>query len=184
MRIITAKKLSKNLRPDLYYSAFWKIDFDKLQQMGIYNLIIDVDSTIAHTDSDDVESEAADALFTALSKGFKICLVSNAITGKCKEKRVAKMAEQFNIPYVAANFFNRKPNSKPFLKGLSFMKAQPKHTAVIGDQIFTDVLGGNRMGMTTILVKPLGPVHWTTVFLLRRYREMRILKKFKIELCD
>lgn len=180
------KNAKHRYRPDLYYSAFWKIDFEELAARGIRNLIIDVDSTIALQTSYHVDPLAAKTLRYVLETGLieKACLVSNTMAGKRKEKRLEMMAQQFGIPFVAANFFHRKPNPKPFLKGLEYMDANPEETAVIGDQIFTDIQGGNRLGMFTILVKPLGPVHWTTVVLFRRFRERRILKKLGIELCD
>jgi HAD superfamily phosphatase (TIGR01668 family) len=174
------------LKPDLYYSAIWNIDFSVLQKMGIKNLIIDVDSTIAHNDSWEIDERARESILNILESGIikQACLVSNIATGKKREQRVAKMAQELNIPYVAAKLFHLKPNPKPFLLGLKCMNALPEETAVIGDQIFTDIVGGNRLGMVTLLVKPLGNVHWSTVFTLKRYREQKILKKFGIELAD
>ena len=179
------KKLDK-YRPDFYYSAFWNIDFNELSERGIKNLIIDVDSTIAHNDSGEIEPRVKDILKKVLDDGTieRACLVSNTMAGKRKEERVARMARELDIPYVAAKFFFRKPNKKPFLMGLEYMNAQPGETAVIGDQIFTDVLGGNRLGMMTVLVKPLGKVHWSTIYTLRRFRERLLLRKMKKELDD
>lgn len=173
-------------RPDYYYSAFWKIDFRELTGRGIKNLIIDVDSTIAHNDSGEVEIRAKETLKNLMKEGIieKACLVSNTMAGKRKEERVARMAMELDIPYVAAKFFHSKPHRRPFLMGLEFMNATAEETAVIGDQIFTDVLGGNRLGMVTILVQPLGKVHWSTIYSLRRYREKILLKKMKKELDD
>lgn len=179
----SGKKIDR-FRPDYYYSAFWKIDFRELSKRGIKNLIIDVDSTIAHNDSGEVESQAGDVLREIINKGIieKACLVSNTIAGRRKEERVARMARELDIPYVAAKLFHSKPHKKPFLMGLEFMNAVPEETAVIGDQIFTDVLGGNRLGMITVLVQPLGKVHWSTVYSLRRFREKILLRKMKKEL--
>lgn len=173
-------------RPDYYYSAFWKIDFSELTKRGVKNLIIDVDSTIAHNDSGEVEIRAKEALTAVMREGIikKACLVSNTMAGKRKEERVARMARELEIPYVAAKLFHSKPHKKPFLMGLEFMNAIPEETAVIGDQIFTDVLGGNRLGMVTILVQPLGKVHWSTIYTLRRFREKILLKKMNKELDD
>ncbi len=61
------------------------------------------------------------------------------------------------------------------------MNSQPENTAIIGDQIFTDVLGGKRLGLYTILVRPLGEDHWTTRLTGRRRREIRILKRLGFE---
>ncbi|MCE1246802.1 MAG: HAD hydrolase-like protein [Firmicutes bacterium] len=174
------------LKPDLYYSALWNIDFEELAKRGVENLIIDVDSTIAHNDSWEIDDRARKAILGILAGGKikNACLVSNIATGQKREQRVAKMAAELSIPYVAARLFHLKPNPKPFLLGLKCMNAQPENTAVIGDQIFTDIIGGNRLGMVTILVKPLGKVHWSTIFTFKRYREKKILQKFGMELAD
>jgi HAD superfamily phosphatase (TIGR01668 family) len=179
------KKKTDLLKPSLYYSAFWKIDFEELAKKGIKYLIIDVDSTIAPSHSPHVDSRVIESLEKAFTSGYikKACIVSNTIYKK-KEPRVKSMAELLEIPYVCAGLFNQKPNSEPFLKGLELMGATPNETAVIGDQLFTDILGGNKLGMLTILVKPLGPVHWTTILFLRHLRQNRLLKKMGLKLDD
>jgi uncharacterized protein len=173
------------LRPDKYYSAFWMIDFEKLAAEGIRYLIIDVDSTIAGAYSKHVDPRAKETLEYILKEGImeQACLVSNTVYNR-KEPRVRAMAELMKIPYVAAGFFHQKPRALPFLKGLKMMEAKPEETAVIGDQIYTDILGGNKLGMTTILLEPLGKVHWTSILILRRLRESRILRKLGIKLDD
>jgi uncharacterized protein len=173
------------LRPDKYYSAFWMIDFEGLAAEGIKYLIIDVDSTIAGAYSKHVDLRARETLEYVLKEGImeQACLVSNTVYNR-KEPRVRAMAELLRIPYVAAGFFHQKPRALPFLKGLKIMNARPEETAVIGDQIYTDILGGNKLGMTTILIEPLGKIHWTSILILRRLRENRLLKKFGIQLDD
>jgi uncharacterized protein len=173
------------LRPDKYYSAFWMIDFRELAAEGIRYLIIDVDSTIAGAYSKHVDPRAKEILEQVLKDGImeKACLVSNTVYNR-KEPRVRAMAELLKIPYVAAGFFHQKPRAKPFLKGLEIMGAKPGETAVIGDQIYTDILGGNRLGMKTILIEPLGTVHWTSILILRRLRESWILKRLGVKLDD
>lgn len=171
------------LRPDLYYTAIWMIDFMALSQRGIDYLLIDVDSTIADHHSKTIDPRAKEVLLSALNEGYikNACLVSNVMYGKKKKRRVASMAGELGIPFVAAPFFRAKPNVSPFLAGLEKMNANPGNTAVIGDQIFTDILGGNRLGMVTILIKPLGKIHWTTRLSLRRVRERRLLKRLGIK---
>lgn len=61
------------------------------------------------------------------------------------------------------------------------MEAQPAQTAIIGDQLFTDIAGGNKLGLYTILVRPLGPDHWSTRLSGRRLREARILRALGLE---
>lgn len=170
----------------MYHSAIWKIDFKALANRGIRYLIIDVDSTITEAYTNEADPRAKAAIKEALDSGLikNACLVSNVMFGRRKIKRVARMAQDLGIPYVAAMFFSAKPSASPFLKGLKKMEATINDTAVIGDLIFTDILGGNLLGMFTILLKPLGKPHWTTRISLQRMRERQLLKRMGIELND
>lgn len=183
--MILSKKY-ENYRPKLYYSRIWMIDFEHLRSKGIKYLLIDVDSTIADHHSSLIDERAKDALLNAMKTGRieNCCLVSNVMFGRRKKRRVANMANELGIPFVAASFYHAKPGSSPFRKGLQLLDAKIKETAVIGDQMFTDILGGNKMGLFTILVRPLGRVHWTTKISLRRMREKKMIKKLGLELSD
>lgn len=68
-----------------------------------------------------------------------------------------------------------KPRPYGFLHAMKLLGAKPEETVVIGDQLFTDILGGNRLGMTTVLVKPLGRDPWWNAIRRRRQKEQRML---------
>ncbi len=150
-----------------------------LELAGYTNLLVDVDNTIARRDSDEVEEKALRKILNLLdcNRGWKICLVSNIIFGKEREMRVRKIADSMGLPAITAKFFNRKPYPDPFLKGMKILESQPENTAIIGDQVFTDIIGGNRLGLLTVLIKPLGPDHWTTTLMGRRRKEGMILRE-------
>jgi len=168
--------------PDYYYSSFHTVDFDMLYERGYSNLLVDVDNTIANRDSDEVEEKAGNKILELLSegRGWKICLVSNIIFGKKREMRVKKIADSLGLSYVTAMFFDRKPKPAPFLKGMDILQSRSENTAIIGDQIFTDIIGGNRLGLLTVLIKPLGPDHWTTTLMGSREKEKKILDVYNI----
>ena len=69
-----------------------------------------------------------------------------------KEEKVKTVSEKLNIPYI---FFAQKPLKMGFNKAKKMMRLQASEIAVVGDQIFTDVLGANRSKMTSILVEPI-----------------------------
>ena len=81
-------------------------------------------------------------------QGMKLYLLSNSN----KKEKVKKIADEFGIPY---RIFAKKPLKSGFLKVQKQMKEKTENIAVIGDQIFTDVIGGNRCGFFTILVEPI-----------------------------
>lgn len=172
-----------DLRPDLYCRSIVQVPFEKLASLGVVNICIDVDNTLALRDSSIVNNEILTALDEAQKCGYikKICVVSNIIFGANRAKRVENIAQQLNTPhFFAARFWHRKPGPKPFLEAMKMMESQPQNTAIIGDQIYTDILGGKRLGLFTVLVKPLGPDHWATRLTNRRKREERILRDIRL----
>lgn len=170
--------------PDLYCHNIADVPFASLAKKNIVNICLDVDNTLAKRGSLLIDYQTVKALDKARQNGHikNICIVSNIIWGRSREERVRKIAEQLAIEhYFAARFWERKPNAKPFLEAMRLMDSQPENTAIIGDQIFTDVVGGKRLGLFTILVRPLGEDHWTTRLTWRRHREIRILKHLGFE---
>ncbi len=77
-----------------------------------------------------------------------MCILSNTN----KLYKVKKVAETLDLEYL---YFAHKPNKKGFKKAKSILNLEPQNIAVVGDQIFTDVYGGNRCNMFTILTKPI-----------------------------
>ena len=90
-----------------------------------------------------------------------------------KKQKVEDVANKLEIPY---EYFAKKPSKKGFIKIQNKLNINPKNIAVIGDQIFTDVIGGNRCNMFTILVDPLDKKDfWYTAW--KRPIENKIKKK-------
>lgn len=133
--------------PRLKVDSLFEIDMVLLRQHGITGIVFDLDNTILPWNSSEICPEAALWLRQVLASGFKAGLVSNN-----NPRRVAELADQFDIPYVARAF---KPASRGFRQVIDAMQLSPKQVAVVGDQLFTDILGGNRLGCWTIWVKPL-----------------------------
>jgi HAD superfamily phosphatase (TIGR01668 family) len=76
-----------------------------------------------------------------------LCVVSNS-----KKDRVKIFCQKYGIPVIThAN----KPFSKGIVQCLQKFDVKPRQAAIVGDQIFTDTLGGNCVGLTTILVKAI-----------------------------
>ncbi|KUK11051.1 MAG: HAD-superfamily phosphatase subfamily IIIA [Clostridia bacterium 41_269] len=135
------------LTPDLKVKSIFDIDLQVLQNKGINSLIIDLDNTITRWNALEVSNEVLSWFERIKEKGFKACLVSNN-----PGERVSLIAEVLGIPSIPKA---GKPRRKAFRQALKILESNINETAVIGDQIFTDVLGGNRMGLYTILVEPI-----------------------------
>ena len=158
--------LSK-LKPKLYVHSIYHIDFEKLKQRGISGVIIDLDNTITEWDNPGLSDQVFDWFAKMKLAGLKACIVSNN-----GHNRVAIAVEKLGIPFLAkAN----KPRRGAFRRAMELMKTNPEQTAVVGDQIFTDILGGNRLNLFTILVVPITSKEFIGTRLVRIV-ERRVLK--------
>ncbi len=133
--------------PDLSIDRVQDIDFSTLKAENIKGLVLDIDNTLVPNHVKEADAAVVNWIAKAKSSGFKVCIVSNA-----SQKRVVKFNEKLK---VFAIHRASKPGRKAFKKAIRLMDIQTQETAVIGDQIFTDIYGGNRIGMFTILVKPI-----------------------------
>ncbi|MEN6326274.1 MAG: YqeG family HAD IIIA-type phosphatase [Syntrophomonas sp.] len=133
--------------PKIYVDSLLEVPLDYLKALNIKAFILDLDNTVTEWNSNIVKSEVS-AWFSEIAReGFKACILSNN-----GEQRVLEVARSLNIPYIHRA---QKPRRGGFRRALAVMGTTVHETAVIGDQIFTDVWGGNRAGLYTILVVPI-----------------------------
>lgn len=158
------------LVPKLYVDSIFEIDLDNLKKIGIEALIIDIDNTLVGWDKKTAPKSVIEWFDKLKQKGFRICLVSNNT-----ETRVVKFTENIDIQ---AFHKAKKPFKITFKKAMKYLNSSKNNTAVIGDQIFTDVLGGNRIGLYTILVVPIKSKEFWWTELVRNI-ERAVLRKIK-----
>lgn len=157
----------KLLTPDLHIESVFKLNLEKLKKNNIEGLIIDIDNTLVSWDIKYITERAKQWLLDLEKEGFKVCLVSNNT-----KDRVVIFNEELKLPAIHRAL---KPRMGAFKKAMKILGTTAENTAVIGDQIFTDVLGGNRIGLFTVLVVPIvGKEFWWTT--LVRKIERHILK--------
>lgn len=156
--------------PKLYIQGFGDLDIPALKAKGIDGLVLDIDNTLVpyHVPSPTPEVKAFVAELKA--NGIDAVIASNN-TGE----RVTRFATELGIFAIHKA---KKPLPGGLLRCAKTMGVKRKNTAVIGDQVFTDVLGANLCGMYSILVVPL-PSEENTFFKVKRYFERIILKTMK-----
>lgn len=154
------------LMPDYYIGGVHDIDLDALSRRGVDTLLIDLDNTLLPRDRTDVPEYLKEWSRDVRAAGFKVSLVSNNW-----HARVRDVADELEVGLVAKAV---KPLPFAFLIALRRLGSSPRSAAVIGDQIFTDILGGKLLGMATVLVLPLSASDLPHTLLLRRL-ERRIL---------
>lgn len=162
------------LYPNAHFKNVRKIELGFLKENNINALILDVDNTLIDYDKN-LPNETIDWANKLKKNGVKLYILSNSN----KKEKVRTVAEKLGIEYM---YFAKKPLKLGFKKVQDILKEKPENIAVVGDQIFTDVVGGNRCKMFTILVEPIAEKDiWITM--LKRPIENKIKQKYhkKIE---
>jgi len=137
------------LRPNLRVSRVEQIDAALLGRLGVDALLLDVDCTLKPYRSQTLSREVIDWIDARRREGIGLCLVSNG-----RAARVQPVAERLGVPFVAAAW---KPLPHGCRAAMTQMGFDPRRTAMVGDQLFTDVIAGRLAGIFTILVEPLRP---------------------------
>ena len=153
--------------PKLFLKDVYQISVDLLKDNNIKGLILDVDNTLVAQYVEKPDQRLIDWINYLRDNSIKLCIVSNGST-----KRVAKFNQDLGIDAITKA---KKPLKKGFLEASKVMNLSVSEIAVIGDQLFTDVLGGNLLNMFTILVQRIDPREAFFVK-LKRYLERAILK--------
>jgi uncharacterized protein len=135
------------LSPDYYVRSVSDIDLDALRARGVDTLLVDLDNTLLPRNGDPVPDAARAWVESLPAQGFKVCLVSNSW-----HARVTLVAKELGIPVVAKGV---KPLPFGFLRALRKVGSRRANAAAVGDQMFTDVVGGNVLGLVSIMVFPL-----------------------------
>lgn len=165
------------LQPDAYVMSLSAVSPGYFTGRGIKGLILDLDNTLIPWQSGRFEPKMIKLLKHYLDSGLKLCVVSNAFN-----KRVTNILDPIGIPGVARAV---KPRRKAFLKALEIMGTTVEETAVVGDQLFTDIYGGNRLGLYTVLVVPISKREFLGTKFVRMVERrvlLRLAKKGVIEI--
>lgn len=156
--------------PSIFCETIYDIDLADLKKRGIRGLIVDFDNTLVERGSQTAPEELHQWLEKVRENGLRICIVSNNL-----QRKIESVTQSLKIPLLARA---AKPRGKAFRDGMAVLETPDYQTAVIGDQLFTDVLGGNRMGLFTILVLPVGTQEMLHTKLLRRIERL-IIKRLQ-----
>lgn len=153
--------------PDMYQKSIYTINYKKLKKQGIKCLLFDLNNTLVSYDIDYPDTKLRELMFE-IEKDFKVIILSNS-----SKKRVRPFKEKLNIDSA---FKAKKPMKTKYKKIMNLYDFKDTEIAVIGDMLLTDILGGNKMGFTTILVNGISADEPFHVRILRKI-ENRIIKK-------
>jgi HAD superfamily phosphatase (TIGR01668 family) len=137
----------KHFLPDEHVQNILDITPEMLVKRGVKGIITDLDNTLVEWDRPEATPELINWFKSIKEKGILITIVSNNT-----QQRVKSFSDPVEIPFI---YSARKPMNRAFKRALKDMSLKNEEVVVIGDQLLTDVLGGNRIGLHTILVVPV-----------------------------
>jgi len=161
----------KIFKPKKYYKSIFDINYNKLKDDNIKYLIFDLDNTLGLIDEGVINDKTKNFL-NKLQKDFKIIIASNN-----NKDRVLKFVNGIDIDVFA---FSLKPSGKIFRYLKKKYTKNMNEVAIIGDQLLTDILVGNRFGMLSIMIDPLGEKD-LKITSFNRFLERKIFKRINFK---
>jgi HAD superfamily phosphatase (TIGR01668 family) len=160
----------KNFIPSQFVKKVSDIKPETLLEKNIKGIITDLDNTLVEWDRPEATPLLIEWLKSMKDAGIQVVIVSNN-----SEMRVKSFADPLEIPFI---YQARKPMGRAFRKALKIMEVKKENVVVIGDQMLTDIFGGNLNKLHTILVLPVAK---SDGFFTRinRVVERRIMKRLK-----
>jgi len=153
--------------------SVWQVDPQALKHLGIRGVILDLDNTLGPlaAGGDDRRGHHL-ARRGAGGRHQALHPVQLAI----KQSLEAGSRQRLGVANVDKA---RKPSLNGFRRAMAAMGTEPATTAIVGDQMFTDILGGNRSGIYTVMVRPIHHHEFAYTRFVSRPPERYLLKVFK-----
>lgn len=135
------------LCPTFLADSAYDIDYAKLYGRGFRALIFDIDNTLVPHGAD-ATPQAEDLLRNLRTMGFKVLLLSDN-----NRARVRQFNHSIHAPYI---YDAHKPSPRAYKKAVQMIGVKPAEAIVVGDQLFTDILGANRARLASVFVRYIG----------------------------
>ena len=167
--VFFVKGMSLIFKPKFIFDNITDITIEFLKENSIKGLLVDVDNTLTIAHANPTLKKGVDEwLLKMQESGIGVIILSNA-----KKERVQPFAEKIGLNFIGLSL---KPLPFNYIKGVRRLNLKNKHTAIVGDQLFTDILGGKLAGVKTILVTDITPED-NISFKIRRSIEKKILSR-------
>lgn len=155
--------------PDAVFEHYYDVSPQYLSDLGVKALIIDIDNTLAPYEAAEPDERLASWLHSLRENGISAALMSNN-----DRIRVERFNKRLGLP---AFYKSGKPFGKNLRRAMKIMESDKTDTAVIGDQLLTDVLSGKLLGLRAILVPPIKD-RSSVFFRFKRSLEVPTVKKY------
>ena len=170
-----SKKWLELLRPDQWVGPVEELDLDALWAAGIRGLLLDLDNTLCAWGTRELPAQRQ-AWVAQARERLAVCLLSNTIKGR----RLQTIEELLLVPAVGRWGIVRKLLAGGFRAAMRLTGTSPAETCMVGDQLFTDIWGGNRLGLYTVRVEPLARREFVSTRLMR-WLERRVMAQLKAQ---
>jgi hypothetical protein len=157
------------LVPHILVERVEELSPKRLRELGLDALLLDVDCTLTRYRQAEIAPEVAAWLDELRAAGIGLCLVSNG-----NARRIRRFAERLGLPYVG---WALKPLPWRCRSAASKVGSPRQRTAMVGDQMFADVLAGRLAGLQTVLVRPIHPEEEPWYTRLKRVPERWLLRR-------
>lgn len=156
--------------PDMYQKSIYTVDYQKLINRGVKCILFDLDNTLVPYHIKHANEKILELFNKLREMGLKVIIFSNS-----PKKRLNVFNKELAVDCFPGA---RKPSKKGFESVLNKYKYSITEVAIIGDQLLTDIVGGNRVGITTVLVNPVSTKdpYWTKP---NRFFERKIMKRLR-----
>ena len=156
--------------PDIYQESIYKIDYETLISRGIKFLIFDLDNTLVTIKEKHARTVTKELFKNLKDKEFKILIASNSINA-----RVKPFHDELKVDYI---YSAKKPHIEKINDYIKNSKFSLDQIAIIGDSMIDDVVCGNTIGITTILLDQIAKSEFP-IARLKRIKEHKIQKKLR-----
>ena len=157
------------LEPDFNLESIYDIDIAELKSVGIKLILFDLDSTLMKSKSGKFSFKTLQFL-NDLKANFKLAIVTN----NKNEEYIKKALSQVDIPIYSEA---KKPDTRILLTVCRDFNIEPNKTVMVGDRPLSDILGGKKAGMATILVDSISKDEENFIVRFARYLERLAIKK-------
>lgn len=158
-------------KPNIKLERVTDITLELLKKYNITSLILDVDNTLSTHHGQVLTEGLEEWLKTMNQNGIRMTVLSNS-----NSKRLEPFAKKIGLQYISLGL---KPLPFGYFRALKRLGSKRSDTAIVGDQIFTDILGGNAVGLKTVLLTPIKP-ETSLRFRIKRKVEAFLIKKLNI----
>jgi HAD superfamily phosphatase (TIGR01668 family) len=161
------------LRPTIFVKRVEELTPARLRGWRLRSLLLDVDCTLTRYRQQETSPEVAAWIKQLREAGIGLCLVSTGLS-----QRISEFAKRLDLPYVPKAM---KPFPFGIWSALKEINAVPADTAMVGDQVFADIVAGHLAGVRTVLVRPIHPEEEPWFTQLKRGPERWLLEKIEKE---